>query len=864
MKLWKKRVLSGLLAGVMALWMMGAALAAPETGSPSQARSGVARVVALYEMDVYTEKGGDYVATIQGAQQGSAFGVGTVGEETDVFVTNRHVVTLEEEKGDLQLEGYTLYQESTITGYYILLDNFAYNTETFTLDTSRSIPCTVVYLGEKDDEDVAVLRAAETVPGRTALALQADESTLEVGDGVTALGFPAISDSATSEGYLLATVDDMTLTNGVVSRFFDSVSATASDGLLSGRLIQSTAAINGGNSGGPLVDETGAVVGINTYTVSSQDSSVTSAYYLASGYAAVDNSGDTVYQYKVVPAGQNPAQVVTGDADISVSDSITNADEKALAEEVADALSSDKEPDIGEALKAAAGTVANQNTVTKEQGKDALTNAGVSVPDTSNVTIVVQPYLEVSVANVSIQGSTKAVTLDITPMYITVATTNKDNIDLEGSDKNAVQIGTAHELTITKPVTVTIPLTTGFVNDGTLYVKHVKDNGSTYYYKGSVKDNVLTFTNPNGFSLFTYSTSSDEVVAAIGDHGYATLADAIAAVEKGGTIELLADNLSATVSREISFTVTGNGADTVRLSAGSGYKMQQVGNTYTFTYIGTEGGGSSTSGYLVSVDSGKNGKVTVSPQRAEKGETVTITVKPDEGYELDELTVTDKNGDSVKVTYKDDNKYTFKMPGSSVTVEATFQAVKEESPVDAFLDINTGAWYYDAVKYVVENGLMSGTGTYTFEPNTTLSRGMIAQMLYALEGKPSVSATNSFTDVSANDWYAKAASWAQSKGIITGYDDGRFAPNDPLTREQLALILYNYAQSKGYDTSAKADLSKYVDGSSTSAWAQTAMTWAVGEGLLSGRGLNMLYPTGTATRAEVAQIMMNFCENTAK
>ena len=586
--------------------------------------------------------------------------------------------------------------------------------------------------------------------------------------------------------------------------------------------------------------------------------------YLASGYAAVDNSGDTVYQYKVVPAGQNPAQVVTGDADISVSDSITNADEKALAEEVANALNSDKEPDIGEALKAAAGTVANQNTVTKEQGKDALTNAGVSVTDTSNVTIVVQPYLEISVAAVSIQGSTKTVTLDITPMYITVATTNKDNIDLKGSNKNAVQIGTAHELTITKPVTVTIPLTTGFVNDGTLYVKHVKDNGSTYYYKGSVKDNVLTFTNPNGFSLFTYSTSSDEVVAAIGDHGYATLADAIAAVEKGGTIELLADNLSATVSREISFTVTGNGADTVRLSAGSGYKMQQVGNTYTFTYIGTEGGGSSTSGYLVSVDSGKNGKVTVSPQRAEKGETVTITVKPDEGYELDELTVTDKNGDSVKVTYKDDNKYTFKMPGSSVTVEATFQAVKEESPVDAFLDINTAAWYYDAVKYVVENGLMSGTGTYTFEPNTTLSRGMIAQMLYALEGKPSVSATNSFTDVSANDWYAKAASWAQSKGIITGYDDGRFAPNDPLTREQLALILYNYAQSKGYDTSAKADLSKYVDGSSTSAWAQTAMTWAVGEGLLSGRGLNMLYPTGTATRAEVAQIMMNFCENTAK
>lgn len=587
--------------------------------------------------------------------------------------------------------------------------------------------------------------------------------------------------------------------------------------------------------------------------------------YLASGYAAVDNSGDTVYQYKVVQAGQNPAQVVTGEADVSVSGSITNADEKALAGEVVSALNnSNEKPDIGEALKAAAGTVANQNTVTKEQGKDALTNAGVSVTDTSNVTIVVQPYLEISVAAVSIQSSTKAVTLDITPMYITVATTDKNNIQLGATGKNAVQIGDAQELTITKPVTVTIPLTEGFVKDGTLYVKHVKDNGSTYYYKGSVKNNVLTFTNPNGFSLFSYSTSNSVVVADINGQGYASLADAITAVEKGGTIELLADNLSATVSREISFTVTGEGVDTVRLTAGSGYKMQQVGNTYTFTYIGTDGGGSSTSGYLVSVDSGKNGKVTVSPQRAEQGETVTITVKPDEGYELKDLTVTDKNGDSVKVSYKDDNKYTFKMPGSAVTVEATFQAVKEESPVDAFLDINTGAWYYDAVKYAVENGLMSGTGTYTFEPNTTLSRAMIAQMLYALEGKPSVSAANSFTDVSSNDWYAKAASWAQSKGIITGYEDGSFRPDAPLTREQLALILFNYSKIKGYDTSDKANLNGYLDGSSTSTWAQEGMTWAVGAGLLSGRGLNMLYPTGTATRAEVAQIMMNFCENVAK
>ena len=275
------------------------------------------------------------------------------------------------------------------------------------------------------------------------------------------------------------------------------------------------------------------------------------------------------------------------------------------------------------------------------------------------------------------------------------------------------------------------------------------------------------------------------------------------------------------------------------------------------------GGGSYTPSYTITVEDTKNGDITVSPTRASSGSTVTITVDPDKGYVLETLTVLDKNGKEVDLTKKSDSKYTFKMPSGKVTIEATF-AKTSSSPVDSFLDVNTGAWYYDAVKYAVENGLMSGTGTYTFEPNTTLSRGMIAQMLYALEGKPSVSSANNFTDVSSSDWYDKAASWAQSKGIITGYEDGRFGPNDPLTREQLALILYNYAKSEGHSTSTKADLSKFADDTSTSPWAQQAMSWAVGEGLLSGRGVNMLYPTGTATRAEVAQIMMNFCENVAK
>lgn len=619
--------------------------------------------------------------------------------------------------------------------------------------------------------------------------------------------------------------------------------------------------ITGGRFHGPIYSEnkTGFVSG-GTFTTHPGP-------YLADGFA-VEDSGDPICHYMVTAAGENPAQVVTGETEVSVSDAVTNTEEQELAHQVAEALKDTQhgggeKPDIGEALLAAASTVANQNPVTPEQGKEELNSAGIPSDD---VTIVVRPYLEISVADVSIRDSAQTVTLDITPKYITVAATDPEDIQLEEGGKNAVQMGDPQELTITKPVTITLPLTEGFAENGRLYVKHEKSSGKVYYYRGQVESNVLTFTNPNGFSLFHYSSDSD-VVADVNGQGFVSLDEAIAAVEEGGTIELLAQDLSAVVARNIRFTVTGAGADTVQFTAGPSYEKKQTGNTYSFIYMGdgSDGsGGSEAGGYPIHVESGENGTVTVSSHRANPGDTVTITVKPDAGYALDQLTVTDQNSDGVTLTDQGEGTYTFTMSEGKVTVEVTFQTVKEESPVDAFLDIDSEAWYYDGVKYAVENGLMSGTGADTFGPNTTLSRAMIAQMLYALEGKPIVSAANRFPDVSDQDWYAKAASWAQSKGIMTGYGDGRFGPNDSLTREQLALILYNYDQSKGYDTSARADLSQYVDGSSTSAWAQTAMAWAVGEGLLSGRDANMLAPTGTATRAEVAQIMMNFCENTAK
>ena len=195
------------------------------------------------------------------ASVGSAFGVGDQGEETDVFVTNRHVVTGDTYLGEAS--GVVYIIEERVTGIYILLDNYAYNRTTGELDTSRSIPCTMIYQGETEADDVAVLRTAEPVPGRVALALQDSEDTLGLSDPVTAIGYPLLSDTNTNEGYLLASVDDATITDGTVARFFDSVSISAEETL--GRVIQHTADINGGNSGGPLVDANGIVVGINTW-----------------------------------------------------------------------------------------------------------------------------------------------------------------------------------------------------------------------------------------------------------------------------------------------------------------------------------------------------------------------------------------------------------------------------------------------------------------------------------------------------------------------------------------------------------------------------------------------------------------------
>ena len=263
--------------------------------------------------------------------------------------------------------------------------------------------------------------------------------------------------------------------------------------------------------------------------------------------------------------------------------------------------------------------------------------------------------------------------------------------------------------------------------------------------------------------------------------------------------------------------------------------------------------------YAVTTPETPGGTVTVSPSRASSGRTVTITTQPAPGYELESLTVLDSRGNEIALTDKGNGKYTFTMPASRVTVEASFAP----APLP-FEDVAPGAWYESAVRYAYFHNIMEGMRETEFSPTTALTRAMAAQILYNLEGQPDLSSENlgyPYEDVDAQAWYGNAVYWARLTGVATGYGDGTFQPTDSITRQEFAQMLYNYAKYKGYDLTAEGDLSTFPDANSIADWAEAGMSWANGNQLINGHDDGTLEPDGTATRAQAASILMKFDQN---
>ena len=306
---------------------------------------------------------------------------------------------------------------------------------------------------------------------------------------------------------------------------------------------------------------------------------------------------------------------------------------------------------------------------------------------------------------------------------------------------------------------------------------------------------------------------------------------------------------------------------TVTLTPKDGYKLDGVPENF-FTVDGAVCTNAAGSGVItaefpalpsnsrqthpVTIEQGKHGRLTVNRPSAPAGVTVTITASPDDGYELGDLTVVGRNGDEIDVKYEGDNQYSFRMPVGGVTIRAEFTP---RGQYGSFGDVARGDYFFDAVEWAAEQGIMDGVGGGLFAPHSACTRAQLVTILYRLEGSPAASA-NPFNDVARGSYYEKAVAWAAEYGIVNGYGDGLFGPNDRITREQLAAILHRYAQYKKLDVSVGEDTNilSYNDATSISDYAFPAMQWACGAGLLKGANGDLL-PKNTATRAQTATIL---------
>ena len=269
--------------------------------------------------------------------------------------------------------------------------------------------------------------------------------------------------------------------------------------------------------------------------------------------------------------------------------------------------------------------------------------------------------------------------------------------------------------------------------------------------------------------------------------------------------------------------------------------------TIAMTYRKSSGGDDSDPTYAIEVGEDiRNGTVTANRRYAERGDTVTITVKPDDGFKLDDLTVTDKNGNELKLTDKGNGKYTFKMPAGKVTVSATF--APEKTAADYFADVPANSYYADAVLWAAKNGITGGIGNGLFGPNQPCTRAQIVTFLWRAAGSPEPKAMSSFADVSTDAYYAKAVAWAVENGITTGTGDGKFSPDATCTRAQSVTFLF---RAIGKLVDSKAEFSDVL----TDSYYANAVAWAVENGVTNGIGDGLFGPDNSCTRAQIVTFL---------
>ena len=612
--------------------------------------------------------------------------------------------------------------------------------------------------------------------------------------------------------------------------------------------VNSTLKIEGGTFNKPIHAQENTGTGAIQVSGGLFSSDVTK--YCAEGLMAVtntDSTTNTTYPYTI---GEVPSASVTdieehteaGATDGSVGSGVADAD-RAAAATVASSVNADET-----GLENAAGTV----TVTDTEKKTAiqqlladnqieLNDDGTVKGDNVTITIIKQPYLDVEVT--ALDSTAKELSLTIEPKYNLLATTNKTN------ESMTVVVSTGNALTVTGEMEVKLALPNGFAAAGNkLSIKHTKGNGTVEYYTGTVSEEssklYVTFTT-KGFSPFTISAPA----ASIGETMYPTLAEAIAKAANGNTVKLEKNcEESVTVSGK-SLTIDKNNYvyDFTNVTVDSNSTKTENGDTLTITYTAPSSS-SGSSGYYVSTPSKtEHGTVTVSPKSASKGDTVTVTVKPDSGYVLETLTVTDKNGNELTLKDKGNGKYTFTMPAGKVEVKATF--MEDNSMLNFFYDVPNNAYFYEAVKWAVKNGITTGVGNDLFAPEQPCTRAQIVTFLWRAAGSPEPKgAASGMTDVVSGSYYEKAVAWAIENGITTGTTTSTFSPDATCTRAQAVTFLARALNAKAASAAEFSDVP-------TDSYFADAVAWAAANGVTEGIGGGLFGSDNDCTRGQIVTFL---------
>ena len=593
-----------------------------------------------------------------------------------------------------------------------------------------------------------------------------------------------------------------------------------------------------------------------------------------------------------VENGESTAVPAVSDPDIKAPE--FTGEKQTLAETIATAMvdaSTEVEEEIlanAAAQKANSTTTAPQEALTDTQKANlaTVTDGGSDLGkiqtavaagtadefSTQGVNLVVKVYTAIAIKDVEPAegaGAPETLTLSITPKAQTILTT----ADVESDPNAAIKVladGAANkaeanavlvkeeDVTISTPTVVKINLPATYT-DGSYVIEHKKDNTS-YYYEGTVSTQLLTFTSLHGFSDFViYAENPCE--AKIGEVLYETLAQAVAAVKEGETITLLKD-----IASDARIAVSGDSRNFVIVTGGkafdpaniTGATTESVNTPYTFIYTksatnpsgpsGSGGGTSSGTPGTITTTSPANGTLTTNVSSAKEGDKVTVTVKPNEKYQVvTGITVKGENG-NVTATKNADGTYSFTMPKGSVTVSASISHI-----YDLFTDVPKDiAEYGTAIKWAVEQGITLGTdpvGYTTFGPHSACTRAQMVVFLYRAAGSPAVTGTNAFTDVPKDAEIQKAVQWAVSKGITRGTSDTTFAPYDPCTRSQMVTFLHrNHSEPAATGTNNFADVP-------ADAFYKTAVQWAVNEGVTKGTSDTTFAPNDACTRVQMVTFL---------